>query len=138
VRGIRGVFDSDKRRGVDPAQAIETFKDDANAIERPKLLRGRKRMEQLASEMRHEIAILSDAMVRGLEAKEGRPATELEKLQSEAICALFLKARKLRDQGKDDLEHLREAAALTSSSAFRLPQDSSPRHHEAGTGDDDR
>ena len=104
----------------------KTIHDDANA-ERPKLLRGRARMQQLAAGMRHEIAVLSEAMVRGLEAKEGRPATALERLQSEAICSLFLKARRLRDKGQDDIEHLREAALMTSQSPFRLPGDTSPR-----------
>jgi hypothetical protein len=98
--------------------------------------RGWARMREIAAEARAETAVLSAAMVRGLEAKEGRPATELEKLQAEAICSLFLKARRLRDQGKDYVEYLREAAIMTSQSAFRLPGDSSPRNHEAGTGDD--
>jgi hypothetical protein len=89
----------------------------------PRPAAGRARMKELANAHRHEIAILAEAMIRGL----GRPATELEQLQSEAICALFLRARRLRDQGKNDLEFLREAAILTSQSVFRLPQDCSPR-----------
>ena len=85
--------------------------------------RGRERMKQLADEMRAEIAVIADAMIHRL----GRPATELEVLQCEAICSLFLKARRLRDQGKNDLEFLKEAAIMTSQSVFRHPLDSSPR-----------
>jgi hypothetical protein len=88
----------------------------------PRVARGRARMKEIADEMRHEVAILSEAMCRGL----GRPATELEKLQSEAISGLFLKARRLRDQGKNDIEYLREAAIMTSQSVFRHPLDISP------------
>ena len=114
----------------------KTIHEDANA-ERPKLLRGRARMQQLAAGMRHEIAVLSEAMVRGLEAKEGRPATELERLQSEAISALFLKARRLRDKGQDDIEHLREAAHLTNTSAFAFTTNWGLQRPAAGTGDND-
>jgi hypothetical protein len=85
--------------------------------------RGRERMKELADEMRHEIAVNAGAMIRGL----GRPATELETLQAEAISSLFLKARRLRDRGMDDIEHLREATLMTSQSVFRHPLDSSPR-----------
>jgi len=85
--------------------------------------RGHARMKELADEMRHEIAVLAEAMIRNL----GRPASELETLQAEAICALFLRARRLRDRGMDDTAPLREAALMTSSSVFRQPQDSSPR-----------
>ena len=88
--------------------------------------RGHARMKELADEMRHEIAVNAGAMIKGL----GRPATELETLQAEAISALFLKARRLRDRGMDDFEHLREAALLTSNSVFRHALDSSPRATE--------
>jgi hypothetical protein len=97
------------------------FKPGTDAAERG--AQGRKRMRELSAEMRSEIAINADAMIRGL----GRPATELETLQAEAICALFLRARRLRDQGKDDVAVLREAVLMTSNSSFRHPQDSSPR-----------
>ncbi len=87
--------------------------------------RGRARMVQLANEMRSEVAGVAGIMIASL----GRPATALETLQAEAISALFLKARRLRDQGKDDIEYLREACHLTSNSVFRHPLDTSPRHH---------
>jgi hypothetical protein len=99
-------------------------KGSADAVERGK--RGHARMRELADAMRHEIAVNADAMIRGL----NRPATELEILQAEAITSLFLKARRLRDQGKNDLEVLREATIMTSSSAFRSPHDYSPRATE--------
>jgi hypothetical protein len=79
--------------------------------------RGHARMKQLADETRSEIAAIAAAMIGGL----GRPATELETLQAEAISALFLKARRLRDRGMDDIEHLREAAFMTKGSAFAQP-----------------
>lgn len=96
-------------------------KGSADTVEHSK--RGHARMKELADEMRAEIAVLASAMIRGL----NRPASELEILQAEAICALFLRARRLRDRGMSDVEVLREAALLTSSSVFRSPQDSSPR-----------
>jgi hypothetical protein len=85
--------------------------------------RGHARMKQLADEMRGEIATIAAAMIAGL----NRPATELETLQAEAIAALHLRARRQRDAGRDDIEHLREAAIMTSNSVFRHPLDSSPR-----------
>jgi len=85
--------------------------------------RGRVRMRELADEMRSEIAVIAEAMIGGL----GRPATELERLQAEAISGLFLKARRLRDQGKDDRAFLHEAVLMTSNSVFRHPYDSTPR-----------
>ena len=98
-----------------------TFTKGGDAAERG--AQGRARMKELADAMRSEITIVADAMIRGL----GRPATELETLQAEAISALFLKARRLRRQGRDDIELLREAAIMTSQSVFRHPLDSSPR-----------
>jgi hypothetical protein len=50
-------------------------------------------------------------------------------MQAVAIASLHFKAAKLRSYGRDDIEHLRQAAILTSQSCFRLPGDTSPRHH---------
>ena len=40
---------------------------------------------------------------------------------AEAICALYLRARRLRDSGRDDVAVLTEAARLQNSSVFRCP-----------------
>jgi hypothetical protein len=80
----------------------------------PRPARGRQRQAELAAEMKAAVAVNSASMLAGL----GRPHTIAEAFVAEAICALFLRARRLRDAGRDDLEVLREAARLQQGSVF--------------------
>ena len=73
--------------------------------------RGRARMKELAAEFKTEISVTVAIVLGTL----GREPNELERLQAEALCSLFLRARKLRDNGKNDVEVLREAALMMTS-----------------------
>jgi hypothetical protein len=80
----------------------------------PRAARGRQRQTELAAEMKQAVATNSAIMLRGL----GRPHTLAEAFVAEAICALFLRARRLRDSGRDDVALLTEAARLQQGSVF--------------------
>jgi hypothetical protein len=85
--------------------------------------RGRARMQEIAAENK---AIISGNVESTL-ALLGRPATALERMQAEALCSLLLRASRLRDQGRDDLEPLREAGALMREIHWlRGPQPAAP------------
>jgi hypothetical protein len=78
---------------------------------------GARRMREIADENRGQIETTAASLIRGL----GREATELEVLEAEAIASLYVKARRLRSLGKDDIKVLRQAAILSRDSAFRHP-----------------
>jgi hypothetical protein len=80
----------------------------------PRPARGRQRQTELAAEMSMAVQVNSAAMLAGL----GRPHSVAEAFVAEAICALFLKARRLRDSGRSDVAVLTEAARLQQGSAF--------------------
>ena len=88
----------------------------------PRQARGRERMKELADEMKRAIAVNSAIMIAGL----NREATPTEVFTAEAICALFLRARRVRESGRDDSGLLRQAAELTNSSVFRPPHAAAP------------
>jgi hypothetical protein len=70
--------------------------------------RGKKRMQELGAEMKVAIATNVEAILASL----GRPASGLERAQAELFCGLLLRAARLRDQGRNDLEVLREVGLL--------------------------
>jgi len=72
---------------------------------------------EIGKENGDAIAIWKDAMLRGL----GRPWTAPEELIAETIASLFIRARRQRDQGRDDTHLLLEAALLQNDSVFRHP-----------------
>jgi hypothetical protein len=88
--------------------------------------RGRARQAELAAQMKVDVASVVAAMVSGL----GRAASALEELEAAAIASLFLRAARLRDNGRDDSKIIRQAALMARNSAFRSPLDSSPRATE--------
>jgi glycerol-3-phosphate O-acyltransferase len=70
--------------------------------------RGQRRMREIASKYRSEIATNVEIVLGTL----GRTPNALERIQAEALCGLLLHASRQRDIGKSDLETLREAAQL--------------------------
>jgi hypothetical protein len=70
--------------------------------------RGGRRSRALAAEMKTAIAGNVEAVLASL----GRPASGLERAQAELFCGLLLRASRLRDQGRNDLEVLREVGLL--------------------------
>jgi hypothetical protein len=80
----------------------------------PRPARGRQRQAELAAEMKKAVEVNSAAMLGGL----GRPYTVAEAFVAEAICALFLKARRLRDSGRSDVAVLAEVLRLQQGSVF--------------------
>jgi hypothetical protein len=83
----------------------------------PRPARGRQRQAELAAEMKRAVQVNSAAMLTGL----GRPHTLAEAFVAEAICGLYLRARRLRDVGRDDAAVLSEAARLQQGSVFACP-----------------
>src|SRR5260370_14196011 len=83
----------------------------------PRIKAGRARAKELAAEMKAAIQINVASLLTSL----GRDPTELERMQAEMICSLFLRARRLRENGRNDLAVLRHAANLMRESAFRSP-----------------
>lgn len=83
----------------------------------PRCSRGRKRQTELGLEMKETVALTSKAMLDGL----GRPYSVGERFIAEAIAALYLRAARLRNAGRNDLELLREAATLQQGSIFASP-----------------
>jgi hypothetical protein len=83
----------------------------------PRPARGRKRQAELAAEMKKAVEINSVIMLKAL----GRPYTIGEAFIAEAICSMYLKARRLREAGRDDLPALREATLLQQGSVFAQP-----------------
>jgi hypothetical protein len=80
----------------------------------PRPARGRQRQAELGAEMKSAVAINSRVMLRGL----NRPVSQSEIFLAEAISALFLRASRLRDGGRDDSEILLQAAKLQQGSVF--------------------
>lgn len=76
--------------------------------------RGRARMKELAAEARVALQHNVEALLAGL----GRPATEAERMQAEMLASLFLRARRLRENGRNDVEVLRAAAQLMKDTPF--------------------
>lgn len=76
--------------------------------------RGHQRMAELGAEMRTAVADNSAAMLKDL----GHPVTVAERFVAEAICALYLRASRLRSIGRDDSTVLAQAAQLQQSSVF--------------------
>lgn len=76
--------------------------------------KGRARQAELADEMKTAVQINSTALLAGLD----RPYTVAEKFVAEAIASLYLRAARLRDAGRSDVEVLREAAKLQQGSVF--------------------
>jgi hypothetical protein len=83
----------------------------------PRPARGRQRQAELAAEMKISVQHNVAAMLAGL----GREPTEVERMQAEMISSLFLRARRLRDNGRDDTKVLRQAAVMTRNSVFAQP-----------------
>ena len=83
---------------------------------------GRKRSRELAAEMKTAVAGVVEAMLAGL----GRPATEVDKMDAEALAALLLRARRLRDNGRDDTAVLIQFATLKRDTAFHRPYPPAP------------
>jgi hypothetical protein len=83
----------------------------------PRPARGRKRQAELAAEMKKAVEINSAIMLNSL----GRPYSIGEAFIAEAICSMYLRARRLRDAGRDDLPVLTEVARLQQGSAFAQP-----------------
>jgi len=79
---------------------------------------GRARQIEIGKENTAAIEIWKKAMLEGL----GRPATAPEELLAETISSLFIRARRLRDLGRDDTQLLPEAALLQNNSVFRDPR----------------
>jgi hypothetical protein len=90
----------------------------------PRASRGRQRQAELAAEMKAAVSVNSAAMLAGL----GRPHTVAEAFVAEAICSLFLKARRLRDSGRDEFAVLAEAARLQQGSVFACRHPSALPH----------
>jgi hypothetical protein len=76
--------------------------------------RGRARQAELAAEMQNALKHNVPALLAVL----GREPTELEKMQAEMLVSLFLRARRVRDAGRDDSPLLRQAADLMRDVPF--------------------
>jgi len=74
----------------------------------PRPAKGRARQLELSREHVAAIKINSASMIAGL----FRPAAVDEIALAESICSLLYKASKLRECGRSDLDHLREAGIL--------------------------
>jgi hypothetical protein len=88
----------------------------------PRAAQGRKRQHELAEEMKAQIQVNVASLISGL----GREATALEAMQAEMIASLYLRARRLRDNGRSDVALLKQAALLMRDSAFRSPHAVAP------------
>jgi hypothetical protein len=92
--------------------------DDANAIERPKLLRGRRRMEQIAAETKLAVETNSRIMLAGLRQFTGREPTAIDRMDAEALASLAYQASKLREKGQSELEVWTTYARVRDGSAW--------------------
>lgn len=96
--------------------------DDENQNPRASGSQGRQRVRELADEMREAIKANVAALLAGLE----REPTEIERFDAEALCALLLRARRLRDNGRDDSAVLAQYAILRQTTAFHRAPPSTP------------
>jgi hypothetical protein len=94
------------------------FKPCADAREAgARALQGRARMAQIARENHH----LIDATVRDLTAPLGRMVTAAHLIDAEMIASLWIRARRLRESGRSDLQIMREATNLLREFRQALP-----------------
>jgi hypothetical protein len=71
-------------------------------------LRGQDRMRQIGAEMKAAVAVNSASMIKGL----FREPTADEVALAELIASGLHRAAKLRERGRNDLDVLREVAAM--------------------------
>lgn len=84
--------------------------------------KGRARMKEIAIENKAAIETTAASLISGL----GRPATEADKLDAEALSSLLIRARRARASGRSDVTLLREYGILKRNSAFRQPRPAEP------------